>query len=268
MKQEHVDYYEILGIEQSSSLQEIKKSFRQKAKRFHPDIDAKSEKSDTAMRLLLKAYQVLSDPEKRKEYDKIRKTYISAGKFNYRDFLRKRKNDIYSQSKLIFYDLLHNNESDALDLFEELADNKKIVLERYLGREDFMDCAFLLSEEYEKRQDFIKAYELLVKIVVLEQEKPYFKHFMDEVIERLKTISCTKMYGLICTELQIEYVEQLIDFDFTPKTTAYLLKKASELYLKLGKIEKARYYLTESLQLSPGMSGVKKLKKKTAVTTS
>jgi tetratricopeptide (TPR) repeat protein len=268
MKQEPIDYYKILGIHQTSSIHEIKRSFRQKAKRLHPDIVSGSEKSDTAMKLLLKAYQVLSDPIKRKEYDRLRRTVTVASQFNYRDFLRKREDDFYSQSHLVFYDLLHDKEHDALSLFEKLVYTYNIPIEHYLGREDFMDCAFLLAEEYEKNREYLKAYDLLIKIVLLEYERPYFKHFMEEVIERLKNIACNKLQEKVDPETQIEYLITLAKYDFSPKVTAHLLKKISELYLKLGKIEKARYYLTKSLNLAPGLSGVKKLKKKTAITSS
>jgi hypothetical protein len=76
------------------------------------------------------------------------------------------------------------------------------------------------------------------------------------------------MHGEIDPELHIQYLEKILVFDFPPKFLAYFFKKLSELYLELGKIEKARYYLSESLTLAPKISGVKKLKKKMALTTS
>ena len=57
-----INYYEILGIAQNSTAQEIKKSFRKRAKEIHPDVRPDGdERSDEEMRLLLTAYEVLSD---------------------------------------------------------------------------------------------------------------------------------------------------------------------------------------------------------------
>lgn len=268
MKQEYIDYYQVLGIDHSSTQQDIKKSFRQKAKRLHPDLVTGSETTDSAMKLLLKAYQVLSDPEKRREYDRVRKTIHKSIEFNYRDFLRKKTDDFYNLTKLVFYDLLHDNESDAVLLFEELVEKYHIAVDQYLGREDFMDCAFLLAEEYEKKREYIKAYELLIKIVLLEFEKPYFHHFLEEVIDRLRTIVCIKMDEKINPQQHIDYLLEISKFNVSDKLNAHVFKKVAELFVKLGKVDKARYYLKQSLDISPGISGVKKLKQKTAYLTS
>ena len=140
-----VDYYEVLGIKENASLAEIKKSFREKAKKIHPDTEAGKEGSDEEIKRLLAAYSILSNPTKRREYEQTRRKRI-RDKFDYRDFLKQQKADLISQSKLIFHDLLHNHEEEALFLFEELVLNLDFALEDYMDREDFMDCAFLLAE--------------------------------------------------------------------------------------------------------------------------
>jgi len=68
-----VDYYEILGVDFGSSLEEIKSRFRYLAKLYHPDVSDKNdsvEKVDIDFRLILEAYKVLSDPNLRAQYDK------------------------------------------------------------------------------------------------------------------------------------------------------------------------------------------------------
>ena len=52
-----------------------------------------------------------------------------------------------------------------------------------------MLCAFLLSEEYEKREKYRKAFDLLTKIVHFERKKPYFRHFFEEVVGRLRKLA-------------------------------------------------------------------------------
>lgn len=62
------NYYEILGIQVDATQEEIKKKFRELAKKTHPD--KTKENSDEEMTELNKAYEVLSDEENRKRYDK------------------------------------------------------------------------------------------------------------------------------------------------------------------------------------------------------
>lgn len=66
-----MDPYSILEVDQTSSEKEIKKSFREKARRLHPDANPnQTEKEAEDFKNLVAAYEVLTDPEKRLAYDK------------------------------------------------------------------------------------------------------------------------------------------------------------------------------------------------------
>lgn len=63
------DYYKILGVEKSADQETIKKTYRKKALKLHPDRNQDNPKAEDQFKELSEAYAILSDPEKRKEYD-------------------------------------------------------------------------------------------------------------------------------------------------------------------------------------------------------
>ncbi|TVQ25279.1 MAG: hypothetical protein EA383_09125 [Spirochaetaceae bacterium] len=256
-------YYEILGVQTECSQDDLKKAFRKRAKELHPDLAGGNEQSAASrMRTLLRAYETLADPERRAVYDRTH--YIAAQKyrFDYREFLKARVGDLDSQSKLIFFDLLHSREQDAVELFSSLCAKKTFDLQNHLDREDYMDCVFLLAEEYESRGNFLQAYALLKRLVRCEAERPYFRHFIDEIIEKLKNITCFRMIERETTEVVLDCLEELISFNFSRKDTAFFLKKAAEIYSDREDYDRAIRYLERALELDDKMTGIKKLKQR------
>ena len=65
------DYYDILGVARGSSGEEISKAFKKLAKKYHPDVNPGDKKSEDRFKELSQAYDVLSDPKKRKQYDAV-----------------------------------------------------------------------------------------------------------------------------------------------------------------------------------------------------
>jgi molecular chaperone DnaJ len=64
------DYYEVLGLKREASTEEINKSYRELAKRYHPDRNSHDEEATQKFREVAEAYEVLRDPEKRQRYDR------------------------------------------------------------------------------------------------------------------------------------------------------------------------------------------------------
>jgi len=103
MKQE--DYYRIIGVEPDASQEEIKGSYRKKALELHPDRNRDPDAAERMSRVN-EAYAVLSDPEKRRDYDIMRQRFGASAEDRFRDS--------YSREDIF-------RGSDIHDVFEELS---------------------------------------------------------------------------------------------------------------------------------------------------
>lgn len=74
------DYYDILEVPENASKDDIKKSFRAKAKKYHPDRNPGNKEAEAKFKEASEAYEVLSDDQKRQQYDTMRK-YGAFGGF-------------------------------------------------------------------------------------------------------------------------------------------------------------------------------------------
>lgn len=74
-------YYAILGVSKSASDKEIKKAFRQLARKHHPDVNPGDENAEAKFKEINEAYQALSDPETRKKYDRYGENWKQADQF-------------------------------------------------------------------------------------------------------------------------------------------------------------------------------------------
>ena len=63
------DYYEVLEISKTATVEEIKKAYRKAALKHHPDKNAGNKEAESKFKEAAEAYEVLSDPEKRHRYD-------------------------------------------------------------------------------------------------------------------------------------------------------------------------------------------------------
>ena len=81
------DYYKTLGVEKTAEAEDIKKAYRKLALKYHPDRNPNNREAEEKFKKISEAYAVLSDPEKRKQYDNFGSDQFSQ-KFSQEDIFR------------------------------------------------------------------------------------------------------------------------------------------------------------------------------------
>ncbi|NLR90833.1 DnaJ C-terminal domain-containing protein [Flammeovirga agarivorans] len=82
----YIDYYKVLGVDKSADQSEIKKAYRKLARQYHPDKNPDDEVAHKKFQEINEANEVLSDPDKRKKYDKYGKDWEHADQFESQGF--------------------------------------------------------------------------------------------------------------------------------------------------------------------------------------
>ena len=158
-----INYYQVLQVQEGSDRDEIRNSFRKLVKKYHPDKNKTTGiSSEDKIKLLIKAYKTLTDSEKRIHYDtQLQNNNIRDFYYNQRVERGSQKHDLKSQAKMVLNDLLNKNGYQAVKNYERLKEeNKGFELLAFLGLKDYLDCKFLLAEEYEEQGNYELAFEL------------------------------------------------------------------------------------------------------------
>lgn len=250
------DCYAILGVRHNATAAEIKRAYRQKAKLLHPDA-SQNDETAAEFRALVKAYEILSDSRQRSMFDESYFMRRASGRhnrsvnsFDYRAWLSARS-DEESRAKLIFFDLMHGREDDAVAEFKRMSmSHAGFRLAKWFTREDFMDYGFILAEELVLRQEYYDAFILLEQIIRMERGFPYFRLFFPEVMELTASVLKNHLEGKIADELALDCWERALELGFGRGSDANFLRSMARAYRRMGDEPTARICDEAALRLA------------------
>ncbi len=262
-----INYYHVLHVQEGSARDEIKNSFRKLVKKYHPDKNKTNGiSSEDKIKLLIKAYKTLTDSEKRVHYDSLLQNE------NTRDFYyneraeveRERdKYDLKSQAKIVLNDLLNKNGQLAVKNYERLKEeNKDFKLLNFLDIKDYLDCKFLLAEEYEEQGNYELAFELYEYVYQNEDGNPARKLLLEEIKERIIRLSCKKLVKLAKPSMAITYLTRVLNLKVNKNEKAFIYKKIADIYITSSEWDNALASFNMAMSFCPNLKGAQTLKNK------
>jgi len=141
---EYKNYYKILGVEKTTTQDEIKKAYRKLAVKYHPDKNQGNKKAEETFKEINEAYDVLGDIEKRKKYEQLGE--------NWQQHANKNQQEYYTQSnKKYNQNQTNSNESRFSDFFESIFgynDNIKRSTTKRRGEDHQANTTITLEEAF------------------------------------------------------------------------------------------------------------------------
>src|ERR1700676_2318029 len=75
------DYYDVIGVPRTATADDIRKEYRKLARKYHPDVNPGDKSAEEKFKEVNEAYEVLSDPDKRKRYDQLGANWKAGADF-------------------------------------------------------------------------------------------------------------------------------------------------------------------------------------------
>lgn len=274
------DYYQILEIGRDATAPEIKRAFRRLAKRYHPDKNPEQIAfAEQMFREVCRAYNTLCDKKQKSDYDRTLQTIERQRKAReaYLEKLSK-LNQNYAKLELLLDALLHQKYETGISIYEQLChtDREKGKVWRiddFLNYEESRDCEFLIAEAYqilgfsngdqssasERHRKIKQAMLMYESLLSSEAKRPCFRHFTQEVKERLKFIY---LYHFSAEGYHQTYhisLTKIRALKLPKRETAWMYKKIAEFYVEIDQLSEARTIMKMAFELQPRLTGAKKI---------
>ncbi len=264
------DHYKILEVSPDARPEEIKRAFREMTKKYHPDRNAARPQWATAqMKRVIEANRVLSNAPLRAAFDHRRAAAAAVAAADVRPERRARHrregDSLRAQSERILHDLLSGEGARAIANYEKLAAAGGFELAHHLDERDWIDCKFLLAEQYARRSSYDKALTFYEDLYHSEVAHRRHRFFRQDVAERMLHICIHNLGAESRPEVAAGHYLRALGLDLTKSRRAFLHKKLAEACLAMGDGESARRHLGIAFQLKPDLKGASKIRRKLSV---
>ena len=254
--------YEVLGVRIDAPLQQIRERFKRQVLEAHPDKNPhRPDWSERRIRELIVAFEMVSDSQRRAEVDALLGKRRPVAKRYEQPFFY-RKKDPEARALLILHHLVKRRPELALEVLSEM--EKRLgptFLADNLESPDYLDCLFLLGEYYEEARRFSLSAEHYRAIYLHQKGVRFPRHYLDEVLRRLKDLYLRKIprHGSIEEALDgLTHVESLL---LTKSEKLLRLRKLAELLVDSGRLDAARDAVEVARELDPQVRGFDKVEK-------
>lgn len=240
-----VDYYRVLEVAPDASVAEIRASFKRLILQYHPDKNpGRSDGSEQRVRDLIQAFDILGNPTKRREFDRIRGAILRRAGRSGAEVSRPyyfRRRDAESRALQVLYLLLHGKPREAWDLLADLERRwGQDFLRRNLDRSDYVDCLFLLGEHCIERKDYLAAARRLEAIYVRESHERYPRQYLSQVVDLLKDLYLRKLPRCAPPDVALCGLEDSVCLGLSRAEESLRVRKTVELLVGEGRLGEAR----------------------------
>ncbi len=255
------DHYKTLRIRFSATQEEVRKAFREQAKKYHPDRHSERTLWATAMmKRLIEARRVLSSSTLRRSYDEEYRI-----RFGLDRAVTEHRRGHYTptpptQAEKVLDLLMTGKEVQAMALYERLqSETPGYDLAEHLDTRDWIDCKFLIAEQYEHMAEPLKALHLYEALYHSDDANDRFSDFMHEVRERLLRLYCRELAPAADTASAVQYYLHALPLVRGRSRRSFLHKKLAECHLELENRAEARRQLAIAFELKPDLKGASKI---------
>ncbi len=259
-----VNYYDVLEVGRKANTEEIKQSFRCLVKKCHPDKNGSNKEwAETKVKLVLEAYKTLMDSTQRMVYDSLLHNHLPRRNTSLRKDVHKQQFDHGFRAKAILYDLVNRNVEKALEDYELLKnDSSETDPLICMTSNEYIDCKFLLAEEYERQGKYLKAIEFYEQIYSKKDVTTTRQYLFDEIKDRIRNIYCHQLTKSSLPQEALNYYKKVLKLTLSRHEIAFIYKKIAECYLDMNDYSAASKFLNIALALKPQLKGIQKISKK------
>jgi len=248
------DYYRALELRPGAPLSEVKTAFRRLVRKYHPDLHPASRRpwAEERLKTVVEAYRAIKHWLEVTNHNMPTKVQKKA---------RRVPEDPFSiKATEMFQYLLDGYGEEALRIYDEIMPGKcRTALLPPLGMKDYLDCLFLIAEEYERQEKLREAVEVYEEIYEEEKEEPRVRYFFDELVERLKRLYCQKLAKECEPQEAIKYYLRAVELGLERRELAIVFRRLAECAIQIGDSKRARCWLNKALELRPNLSGAERL---------